>query len=290
MYEAAATAGLASVAVFNQYWRGASRPAAPTAAEAAAFLKGNTLDYRVFDNQMTGRVIGELQARGLPSILTAYFAGADGVGHSQGIAGQIPYLSGAIDPLLGRILDAIEGLDFEWRASTLFVLTSDHGRTGAVPHPEDRRLLADLEDALPARAHVAVNGGMAYVYLDRPDREALPTLATVLAQDPKLSATVASVKARGAEDSPRAGDLIVTLQRGHYFGNTGIGSQHGSVYSEDLSIPLLVSMPRVPGGHVSEPVSHTQIARTIAEFLGFPMDSADPALPIFREQRGKTAR
>jgi arylsulfatase A-like enzyme len=90
---------------------------------------------------------------------------------------------------------------------------------------------------------------------------------------------------RGPEDSPRAGDLIVTLLPGHYFGNTGVGSDHGSVYSGDLNVPLLVAMPGGAGGHVDDAVSITQVARTIAGYLGFPMDSADEALPVRRRGR-----
>jgi hypothetical protein len=100
---------------------------------------------------------------------------------------------------------------------------------------------------------------------------------------------VAAVRVRGPGDSPRDGDLILTLQPGHYFGNTGVGSDHGSVYSGDLNVPLLVAMPGGAGGHVDDPVSITQVARTIAGYLGFPMDSADEALPVRRGGRGPGA-
>ncbi len=285
LYEAAAAAGLVSVAVYNQYWRGASRPAAPTTAEATAFLKGNALDYRVFDNQMETRAVAEIEARGLPSILTLYFAGADGAGHKQGIAAQIPYLAGTIDALLGRILDVIEGLDPEWRDSTMFILTADHGRTEVVPHAEDRTLAADLARVLPAGAHVAVNGGMGYIYLGRPDPAELPAMAAALESDPRFSAAIASVRPHTGDDPARAGDLIVTLRQGHYFNNPGTGSHHGSIYSEDTAVPLLVAVPGTQGTHISEPVRTTQIARTIADYLGFAMDGADPPLPVRRRMR-----
>ena len=79
----------------------------------------------------------------------------------------------------------------------------------------------------------------------------------------------------------------MTLQPGHYFGNTGVGSDHGSVYSGDLNVPLLVAMPGGAGGHTTDPVSITQVAGTIAGYLGFPMDSADEALPVRRAPRDR---
>ena len=205
IYEAAAQAGLTSAVYFSQYWKGAARAAPPTMTEMVGFLAGSPIDWSAFDSEMAARAITELKSRGLPSLVTLYFAGADGIGHKDGIAGQIPYLSGTIDPLLGHILDAIESLDPSWREHTLFVLVSDHGRTDLVPYSEDPFLKADLQAALPAGATVAENGGMAYIYLDQPGLVDLPKLAAALVQDARLSSAVAAVRVRGPEDSPRDG-------------------------------------------------------------------------------------
>jgi len=166
-----------------------------------------------------------------------------------------------------------------WRAHTLFVLTSDHGRTDAIDHPEDAALQRDLQAALPAGAHLAQNGGVAYIYLDSPD----PALAAAL--EDRFPGTIAAVRPRGPDDPSRAGDLILTLRPGHYFGNVGKGSHHGAPTEDDLNIPLLIAMPGAGTGHQPNRVSVTQIARTIADFVGFPMESADPPLPIVREMR-----
>jgi predicted AlkP superfamily pyrophosphatase or phosphodiesterase len=287
IYEAAAQAGLTSAVYFSQYWKGAARAAPPSVAEMVGFLAGSPVDWRAFDSEMAGRAVTELKSRGLPSLLTIYFAGTDGIAHKEGIAGQVRYLSGTVDALLGHIVDAIESLDPSWRENTLFVLVSDHGRTDLVANSEDPSLKADLQAALPAGAIVAENGGMAYIYLDRPGLADLPKLAAALVQNARLSSAVAAVRVRSAEDSPRDGDLILTLQPGHYFGNTGAGSDHGSVYSGDLNVPLLVAMPGSTGGHVNDAVSITQVAGTIAGYLGFPMDSADEALPVRRTLHGR---
>jgi len=277
---------LTSAVYFSEYWKGAARAAPPTIAEMLGFLAGSPIDYRAFDSAMAGRAIADLKSRGLPSLVTLYFLGADGIAHNERIASQNAYLSGAVDALLGHILDAIESLDPSWRENTLFVLVSDHGRTDLVANSEDRSLKADLQAALPAGATVAENGGMAYIYLDQPGLVDLPKLAAALVQDAKLSSALAGARVRGAADSPRDGDLILTLQPGHYFGNTGVGSDHGSVYSGDVNVPLLVAMPGGAGGHMDDPVSITQVAGTIAGYLGFRMDSADAPLPVRRAPRG----
>lgn len=281
MYEAASARGFESVVAYSEYWKGASRPAAPTAAEAQTFLPGGPLNFRGFDTQMTGRVLAEIRKRGLPPILTVYFTGADTVGHRAGIAAQHAYFAAVIDPLVGRILDAIAERDPDWRAHTMFVLTSDHGRTDAAAYPEDAALQRALEAALPPGAHLAPNGGSAYLYLDQPDA-ALPALL-----ENRFASSIESVRPRAAADPERAGDLIVLLRAGHYFGNTGRGSEHGAPTAADLDVPLLVASPGIAGGHVSGAVSVTQIARTIADFVGFPMDTADPPLPVVRERRRK---
>jgi predicted AlkP superfamily pyrophosphatase or phosphodiesterase len=281
MYEAAAAKGLSSLVVFNQYWRGALRPAAPTSAEGYALLRGsNAVDYQVFDELMTARAIREMQATGLPAVLTVYYAGADGIAHKEGIAAQAPYLAGEVDPQLGRILNVIEGLDPEWRAHTMFVLTSDHGRTDLTPHPEDVTLAADLAKALPPTAHIALNGGVAYIYSEPEDREMAHLTAARLMEDPRIAAAVSSVTRRDPAQSPRAGELTVTLRPGHYFGNPGHGSQHGGVADEDRAVPLVVAMPGVAGARSNAEVSITQIARTIAEFVGFDMTEASAPLPV----------
>ena len=279
MYEAAAERGLDSVVAYNQYWKGASRPAAPTSDEARAFLPGNKLDFRRFDTQMAGRAVAELQAHGLPAILTLYFTGADTIAHASGIAAQADYLAEVIDPLVERVLGVIAGLDPDWRAHTLFVLTSDHGRTDVVEHAEDLTLLADLQAALPPGAHVAQSGGMAFLYLEQPDESLSRRL------EEKFPLAVASVRPRAAAESPRAGDLIVTLRPGHYFGNTGKGSHHGAPTQNDLNVPLVVAMPGAGSARMEDAVSVTQVARTIADYLGFPLENVAPALPVLHELR-----
>ncbi len=292
LYEAAAAAGVSSLVVFNHYWKGATRAVPPGLTDVLAFLEGESVDYDAFDRRMTDRALEALDEGGLPSLLTVYFAGADGAGHALGTVGQPPYLERVIDPEVGRLLDALERFDPEWRLGTLFVVTSDHGRTDAILNPEDPTLAADLRAALARagfeedRVRLAANGGMAYVYLkgaswtDPPPEEELHAALRELTQDPLLERAVASVRLHNEEDSPRSGDLVVTLKPDHYFGNRGVGSHHGSPYQPDLAVPLVLAQSAIPAGRRTEPVSTTQVARTIANYLGFALEGADPPLPL----------
>src|SRR5271157_1728721 len=169
IYEAAAQAGLTSAVYYSQYWKGAARAAPPGVAEMVGFLAGSPVDWRAFDSEMAGRAVADLKSHGLPPLVTIYFAGTDGIAHKNGIAGQMAYLAGTVDELLGHIVDTIESLDPSWRENTLFILVSDHGRTDLVANAEDPSLKADLQAALPAGAIVAENGGMGYIYFNQPD-------------------------------------------------------------------------------------------------------------------------
>jgi len=291
LYEAATAAGLRSTVVFNQYWKGATHVVLPGVTDVLAFVENSSIDYEAFDRRMTDRALEALQEHGLPAILTVYFAGADGIGHALGIAAQPRYLERVIDYHLGRLLDALAVLDPTWRANTLFVVTADHGRTDATVNPEDLTLAADLGAALGRagydsdHAHIAANGGMAYIYLkagawsELPSTQALETVARQLSQDPLLARAVESVHVRRDDDSPRSGDLILWLKPGHYFGNLGVGSHHGSIHETDLAVPLILALGGLPSSRRAERVRTTQIVRTIAGFLGFPVERIEPALP-----------
>jgi len=292
LYEAATVAGLTSTVVFNQYWRGATHPVAPSLADVLSFVQGESVDYEAFDARMMDRALETLAQDGLPAVLTLYFAGADDVGHALGISAQPRYLERVVDRQLARLVDALEGFDPEWRSRTLFVITADHGRTDAVLNPEDLTIAADLQAALARagfdadRMRLATNGGMAYVYLkgaswtEAPLEEEVRAALGELTGDPLLERVVESVRLRSEEDSPRAGDLLVLLKPDHYFGNRGLGSHHGSQYEPDLAVPLILAQGGIAAGRSAERVSTTQVARTIADYLGFPIEGAEPRLPV----------
>lgn len=312
IYEFAARAGKTSTVVFNQYYKGATTAVLPSIEDAFGFLEGYDIDYRAFDTRMMDRAVDSLAA-GLPDLLTVYFAGADGVAHQLGIASQLDYFQTVIDPQLGRLLNELERLDPEWRSHTLFVITSDHGRTDAEYHPEDRdladRINADLEHfAGPSQAsELVTDGGMAYVYV--PSGGDTMQIARELIGDPGLEAAVDSILVR--EDTPagyrlvqrghnvqrlppewqalvdnlagnRTGDLVLILNAGHYFGNTGLGSEHGSIFQSDLGVPLILAEGSVIPLRSDKAASTTQIVATVASYLGIAVEGVAPVLPDVR--------
>lgn len=305
LYELASRARRSSTVAFNQYYKGATTPIVPSLTDALVFLGGSEADYARFDTSMMDRTIGSFARGHLPDILTVYFSGADSLAHQFGIATQPGYLQNVVDPQLGRLITEIDSRDPTWTFHTLFVITSDHGRTDLEIHPEDLDLAYHVDLLLarigaPGSMHPAENGGMAYVYV--PSDDVLKTAQELLI-DPSLEAALDSLLVRqpggyavaqadgsftsvppdrqallAGLNSERMGDVILILKQGHYVGNNGHGSNHGSIFPGDLNVPLLLGQAGVVPLHSAAPVSTTQIAATIARYLGIPSDGLSPAL------------
>ncbi|HYL72941.1 MAG TPA: alkaline phosphatase family protein [Bryobacteraceae bacterium] len=308
LYELAGRARKSSTVVFNEYYKGATTPIVPSLTDALVFLGGSEADFAKFDTSMMDQAIRSFANGSLPDILTVYFSGTDSVAHQFGIATQPGYLQNVVDPQLGRLIGEIAAHDPTWTFHTLFVITSDHGRTDLEIHPEDLDLAYHVDLRLtrvgaPGSMHLAENGGMAYVYV--PSDDVLKTAHELLI-DPSLEAALDSVLVRQTPsggyamaqadgstailpedrqallaglDSERAGNIILVLKQGHYFGNNGHGSNHGSIFTGDLNVPLLLGQAGVVPLHSTAQVSTTQIAATIAYYLSIPADGLSPALP-----------
>lgn len=143
------------------------------------------------DRHIVARVKAYLKAHPLPHILTVYLIGLDHESHHRGPQAQKAYLSRVLDPLLGDLQQAVAAASGPNAAAPLWVLAADHGQA---PVPADdahslrlrwptERELAGLFDALgldvldhPGEgthcdAVLALNGGMAGIYLRRPRAE-----------------------------------------------------------------------------------------------------------------------
>ena len=312
LYEWSTAAGLTSVVVYNQYWKGSTQVIEPAISDALALLQSGETDLEFFDQHMVGQAIAEMQQNGRPSILTLYFAGADAAGHAHGTSALMDYLSQVVDPLLGSFLEALAQMDEAWYSNTLFIFSADHGRTDASATPDDQLALGWMSSILAGagfdseHAYIANEGGLAHIYL-RPAGAAwnaspavveLQAAATSLAADNNLASELESVCYRDtgyvclhqldasrsqlldALNSPRAGDLIVLAKPGRYFGNTSPdGAEHGALDDTDLSVPVILAGGGVLPGRVSAPVSTTQIVSTIAAYLGFKAVGAELGLP-----------
>lgn len=309
LYEAATAAGKTSTVVYSQFFRGATRLVLPSLGSMMNRRKGVVDNYQKFDVSMVDTAIATLRHDGLPDILTVYFSSTDEVGHLLGIAAERICLETSVDPQLGRLLDAIESLDAGWRANTLFVITSDHGRTDAAAAPGDRHRESQVSELLRQagfdgdHCQVTENGGSLYVYLrsraagsrwiDPPRPEDVRAAADALSQDQALGSVTYAIAARSggpgsgymafgnkslsestehllnAVDSPRSGDLIVLLSPGRYAGeNSPAGAQHGSVFENDLAVPIVLALGGVAPGRTAQPIATTDLAGIIEEYLG----------------------
>jgi len=292
IYEAATRAGKTSTVVFNAYWKGATHAVLPTLEEVAGLVHNNVVDYEAFDVTMMDRALESVQRDGLPDLLTIYFIGVDGIGHLRGTSGQVSYLSGTVDGQFGRLLDALELADPQWRTNTQFVITSDHGRTDSPATPGDAQIEGEMRAAIegcgftPEQYRIVENGGVVHVYL-RSRLEHTAVVATALShgelteavayrtggpytlvgkQDPKLAAMLSML------DSPKAGDVLVLLKQGHYFGNTSEeGAQHGSMFASDMEVPLVVALGGAPGGRSPVAMSIMDVPKIVAAALGFSL-------------------
>lgn len=278
----------------------------------------NTAAFPDFDAVMIGAAITAISAP-LPDVLTVYFTGLDATSHHLGTASQAGYLENTIDTQLGQLLDAIQRQDSGWRDNTLFVIASDHGHTDP---SASLSLAGAVNTAIVATGYlaglysVAGNYGMAHVYLQNRAsnvwREAPRYKEDVLAVADKLftSAEVVSgvsdILVRGPDrhyaayagsgattpiaaswrepieglESDRSGDILLILKPKLY----STFSEHGSIYDDDLAVPLVVAGAGVTAGERAEQVRTVSIAQTIALYLEAAVDPrVQAALPgVFR--------
>ena len=186
IYERFAEKGRTSVVAGNMYARGAARWLKPSLANIARFTKGGNLfglSSREYDQHILDQLLADIAANGLAELTTLYFMGLDHDSHAYGPHGaQRKYLVDHVDPMIGQLWSAVESLG---ENLPLVVLFSDHGQIEVIPDdahslkigfPFDKELVhlftslgLDVHD-YPGEdpacdAVMALNGGLAYVYL-----------------------------------------------------------------------------------------------------------------------------
>jgi hypothetical protein len=188
IYEQAARAGRTSTVVYHMVSRGATTWIRPSLVDIARFTKGGGLiglSAGQYDGEMLEKTLEHLQEGSRPDLLTVYFMGLDHTSHHDGPGAQMEYLARVVDPLVGRLADALRGHDL--LEGLLVGVVSDHGQIEVIPDdrhslrlsfPFDREM-GYLFDALGLDVHdhplegpdceavVASNGGMAQVSLRR---------------------------------------------------------------------------------------------------------------------------
>lgn len=87
----------------------------------------------------------------------------------------------------------------------------------------------------------------------------------------------------------RSGDVIVVLDPNWLPGSapTGTGASHGSLYTHDANVPLLVAGAGIRPGVYQQPVTPAQLAPSLSFLLGVARPSAalDPLLPGLQSPR-----
>ncbi len=187
LYERAASRGQRAVVVGHMYANGAERWLPPKVDMLARLTKMPgplKVSAAEFDQHILDMAIAEIHTHGLPDILTVYFMGLDAYSHTHGPQAQGQYLQRTLDSLLGELYEAVEAAAAA-EQPPLWVLASDHGQRAV---PEDAQhavglkdfgeifqkagldLLDHPEEGRHSEAVVALNGGMALLYLRRPGR------------------------------------------------------------------------------------------------------------------------
>jgi hypothetical protein len=194
IYETLKEHGFSSVVVGNMYAKGADEWIKPSLIDLARLTKGNSIlgisapDY---DSKLLEKTKAHLDKTGFPNVLTYYLKGLDDQSHRRGIASQLEYLTEIIDPQIGDLWLYLSDQFPEVLDDLQVILFSDHGQIDVVPDERHSVRMAypfqnefaelfehlgfDLTDypgeGPNSNAVIALDGGIAHVYLRQPGAE-----------------------------------------------------------------------------------------------------------------------
>ena len=258
---------------------------------------GNTL---LLDFAEAALVHEQLGQRGATDLLTVSFSSNDSVGHTFGPdSPQVRDIAIRTDRAIGQLLRTVDKL--VGLRHTLVALTADHG---VAPVPEtlqqrklpggritSKELFGPIEQALAARYGAgqwiqATAGSSPYLNyglftasrVDAAEARQVaaaaaagaPHVARVYTRDQLLRGDVAQDRIgqrvlRGF-NAQRSGDLEIILEP--YWMRQATGTTHGTPYSYDAHIPLILMGPRVKAGIYGEHVALNDLAPTLSAVLG----------------------
>jgi hypothetical protein len=278
---------------------------------------GNELLVSLAERALEGEDLGR---RGATDILALSFSCNDAVGHDKGPhSAEVRDITVRTDLALDRLLDAVDrrvGL-----ARTVVVVTADHG-VATVPEemaawkmPGGRFPRADLARAATGALGKAFGPGP---WLEGRAGSALYLNQGLMAEHGLDPATVERRLASGVEtvarvwraytrsqllegrvppdpwsrrvlvsfDRERSGDVEVLLEP--YWMSASSGTTHGTAYSYDTHIPLMVMGPGIRPGRYDRAVVLNDLAPTLATLLGVetPSGSSGQALAEILETGG----
>jgi arylsulfatase A-like enzyme len=272
---------------------------------------GNELLTRLAEAALVGERLGQ---RGVTDVLAVGYSSNDSVGHTYGPdSPEVRDISVRTDRELGTLfarVDALVGL-----RHTLVLFTADHG---VAPLPEvqaERRLpggrlgqpglFAPIEEALvakygPGKWIMATAGSSPYLDhaliaskgLDAAEvrREAARAAATVprvmrvytreQILEGRLPDDVHGRRVARSYHPQRSGDLEILLEP--YFLRGAAGTTHGTPYSYDSHIPLIMMGPGVQPGRYDEQAALNDLAPTVATLLGVEVPVVADGRPLWR--------
>ncbi len=183
LYEALKTRTVRSAVVFNQISRGANEWVTPQRNDIIHFSLAHNkkLSFKSFERAVADRTLHFIKnANHLHRVLHFYFPGVDGFSHRYGPDAEKEFLTGTLDPIIGKIRDALSARhDLD---EFYFVLSADHGQTRVTPDKAHnvksefiRRLLAsmgldlyvpgDSAGPKPTTAVALTQGGSFFIYI-----------------------------------------------------------------------------------------------------------------------------
>jgi arylsulfatase A-like enzyme len=235
-------------------------------------------DSRVAERDKVAQILAWLDlepASAQPSLVTAWFHGADHAAHRKGPdAPEVSRALRAQEPALAALIAGLESRD-AFEATTLIVV-SDHGM-------ERVRARIDLRAALRRarlRARIFGGGGFASVVVEGgPGAEAK---AVRVARDLGLEAWRrgdAPVELRLA--NPRFGSVVALAPPGVAIGGGSLRGVHGHRPGEPGMAALFAALGRgVPAGLALGDVRCVDVAPTVLELLGVPIPEWMEGRPI----------
>lgn len=292
-----------------------AQPGAKLNAAVTASPAGNELVLAMARAALEHEQLGQ---RGVTDVLTVSFSSNDSVGHTYGPESpEVRDITRHTDRQVQQLLDEVDrrvGL-----AHVLVAFTTDHGVvsvpevSAALKLPGGRfkaqGLYEAVRGALDARFGAQAwieRGSLPHLYLDhavlaaqkvdpaearRVAAEAasqLPHVARVYTRDAILSGQVPqdliSARVTRGYHRDRSGDLYVVLDP--LWTTAAAGTSHGTPYSYDAHVPLLLMGPGVVAGVYHQRAAMNDLAPTLAALLGVEPPAGSQGRVLHEALRG----
>ena len=261
------------------------------ASDLEGFEKSNIL----FRDQIWTNAAAYLIREHKPNLLLFHLLSLDSVHHQFGpntLAATAAFAF--LDSCLDRVVGAVGAAGMSER--TTFIVVSDHGFKRYTRQIRPSVALADA--GLSDKVYVLAEGGMAYVYFDRPQAaELTPKVMHALAGVEGIDRIIgpdgfAALGLPQPERDSQMGQLLLTAKDGYAFsGATGgpvtaevpqQSGSHGYLASDpDMDAIFIASGYGVRGGAKLGNVANIDVAPTIAKLLGVALPTAKgKAIPL----------